>query len=62
MSFIALFTAWLIWSSKDSFVYVITPKSICFFNCVERMYGVVKYHRIFDFSDVFFPTCLHLFG
>ena len=48
------------WSSKDSFVSIITPKSFCFFNCVERIYGVVKCHRIFDFSNVIISSS-HVF-
>ena len=33
---------------------------VLFFNCVEQMYGGVKCHRIFDFSNVIF-TNSHMF-
>ena len=31
---------------------IITPQVVLFFNCGERIYGVVKWRRIFDFSNV----------
>ena len=48
--FVALFTAWLMWSSKNSFVSIITPTSFCFSIVLSGHMEVC--HRIFDFSNV----------
>ena len=61
--FVALFTAWLMWSSKDSFVSIITPKSFCFSIVLS---GCMELLRVIEYlisPMLLFPIvmCLHLF-
>ena len=60
----SLFTAWLKWSSKDSFVSIITPKSFCF-SIVSGIYmELLSVIECLISPMLLFPIamCLHLLG
>ena len=58
--FVALSTAWLMWSSKDSFVSTITTKSFCF-SIVSSGCMVVLSVEYSISPPVFFPIVMLTF-
>ena len=62
--FVALFTAWLMWSSKNSFVSIITPKSFCFSIVSSGYMELLSVIEYFISPMLLFPVvmCLHLLG
>ena len=59
--FVALLTAWLMWSSKNSFVSIITPTSFCFSIVSSEHMCVIEY---LISPMLLFPIvmCVHLLG
>ena len=62
--FVSSFTAWLVWSSKESFVSIITPKSFCFSIVSSGYMELLSVLEYLISPMLLFPTvmCLHLLG